>query len=114
MDKVSNGERISEIRLPAAGERVAVNHDLRLAVRGSLDGNWPVPASRALTVQPVTPAPPVSPAVFPPAARIRGARSPAGPGAAGAASAAAGTTVGVARSVNRVRALLTPRPCFMK
>ena len=56
MDKVSNGERISEIRLPAAGERFVVNHDLRLAVRGPLDGNWPVPASRALTVRPVTPA----------------------------------------------------------
>ena len=61
MDKVSNGERISEIRLPAAGERFVVNHDLRLAVRGPLDGNWPVPASRALTVRPVTPAPPVMP-----------------------------------------------------
>lgn len=61
VDKVSNGERISEIRLPAAGERVVVNHDLRLAVRGPLDGNWPVPASRALAVRPVTPAPPVMP-----------------------------------------------------
>ena len=47
MDKVSNGERISEIWHPANGERVVVNHDLRLAVRGPLDGNWPIPATRA-------------------------------------------------------------------
>ena len=61
MDKVSNGERISEIRHPANGERVVVNHDLRLAVRGPLDGNWPIPATLALTVQPVMPSPPVMP-----------------------------------------------------
>lgn len=61
MDKVSNGERISEIWLPARGERVVVNHDLRFAIRGSLDGNWPIPTSQALTVQPVTPSPPVIP-----------------------------------------------------
>ncbi len=61
MDKVSNGERISEIWHPANGERVVVNHDLRLAVRGPLDGNWPIPATQALTVQPVMPSPPVMP-----------------------------------------------------
>ena len=61
LDKVSNGERISEIWHPANGERVVVNHDLRLAVRGPLDGNWTIPATKALTVQPVIPLLPVIP-----------------------------------------------------
>lgn len=62
MDKLSNGERVSEIWRPARAERVVVNHDLRLAVRGPLDGDWPIPAPRGLTVQPVAPTtPPLMP-----------------------------------------------------
>ena len=64
----SNGEQVSEIWRPASGQRVVVNHDLRPAVAGGAwDGNWPIPpnwpipATRALTVQPVTPSPPVMP-----------------------------------------------------
>ena len=60
MDKVSNGERISEIWLPASGERVVVNHDLRFAIRGPLDEDWPhSPVTQALSARTD-----VSPAVF--------------------------------------------------
>ena len=44
----------------SSGERVVVNHDLRPAVQG-LDWNLVDPGTRALTVQPVTPSPPVMP-----------------------------------------------------
>ena len=92
MDKVSNGERISEIWLPASGERVVVNHDLRFAIRGPPGRGLADPGDPG-----VVGADRRVPSGFPGAAWIRGARFPVESGAAVAAAsaAAAWTTIGV-------------------
>ena len=71
MDKVSNGERISEIWLPASGERVVVNHDLRFAIRGPPGRGLADPGDPG-----VVGADRRVPSGFPGAAWIRGARFP--------------------------------------
>lgn len=66
MEKVSYGERVAEVWLPNSGERITINHTLRVAVRGPLDGRWPIPSVRGGVDYPSAPPPPAAPVPPPP------------------------------------------------
>ena len=43
LDRLANGERVTRIRVPATGERIEINHTLRVGVRGPINGSFAVP-----------------------------------------------------------------------